>query len=203
MTFHNDGVGCDRWEPYSEAAHLREFERTLKLIRLARREASPRPPGPQPAREPTPRMRRLARVAAKAAQASLLVALLAVRLSAQDWNPVRSAVDQFGPWEVRGPRVGIQAARALGTAEAFRLLRSLRVPPNVAAPATALSLAVVPHIVGVARGAYPFHAADWLADAVIGGGAAYLARALDGRHRRTALLRYLAAWAAVWPLAEP
>jgi hypothetical protein len=120
------------------------------------------------------------------------------------WDVWRTSVDQFGVVEVRAPRVLIEAMRADLGARTYRSLRLASVPPNVAAPTAAVLSGVLPHAVGVATKRYPFDAADWLADAWIAGGSAYVARAYEqkrGRLRATAL--YVAGWALVSGWASP
>lgn len=120
------------------------------------------------------------------------------------WDVWRTSVDQFGPWELTGPRIGIQAVRVLGGVETYRLLRVVHVPPSVAAPLGAFASGVAPHLIGLARHAYPLDAGDLAADAWIGGASVYLARALERkRHRVRALLSFAAGWALAAGWASP
>jgi hypothetical protein len=116
----------------------------------------------------------------------------------------RRSVDQVGPWEVTGPRIGFHALRAEGGVLAYRALRVAHVPPALAAPLGGALSGAGPHVVGVATHQYPFDAADWAADLVIGGGSAYVARAIERkRGRARALLLYGAAWALAAGWASP
>jgi hypothetical protein len=138
---------------------------------------------------------------------ALLLALLPLRaLGAQGprWDVWRTSVDQFGPWELTGPRIGIQAVRVLGGVETYRLLRVVHVPPRVAAPLGAFASGLAPHLIGLARHSYPLDRGDFAADAWIGGASVYLARALERkRHRVRALVGFAAGWAVAAGWASP
>jgi hypothetical protein len=101
------------------------------------------------------------------------------------WDVWRVTVDQIGPWEVTGPRIGFHALRAGASAEGYRVLRALRVPPWPAQQAAWLATGVLPHAVGLARHEYPLDAPDVAGDAVIAFAGAVTARRCD-RGVRTA-----------------
>lgn len=136
----------------------------------------------------------------------LALLLLPALLGAQrpSWDVWRRTQDQFGPWELSGPRVGIQAVRAGVGAETYRALRATGLRPALAAPAGALLSGALPHVVGVARGRYPFDGADWAADLAIAGGSAYVARAFERKRRRVLVTTlYAAGWALAAGWASP
>jgi hypothetical protein len=78
-----------------------------------------------------------------------------------DWNMKHKAYD--GVWL---PRWVLAVERpALAASVAYPASKVFHLSPTKAAVFGVLATSVVPHIIGVARCAYPFDPADWAADA--------------------------------------
>jgi hypothetical protein len=136
------------------------------------------------------------------ALALLLAAVLSSCATRPDWHLARIAQD--GP--VTAPRYAHHALRALGGGVAYGTARWAGVPPDVAELGADLAAGVLPHVVGVSVGAYPFDGPDWAADLGITAVGPWLTRRcarLWSKRCARAVLVAGGAYAALAPWSSP
>jgi hypothetical protein len=133
--------------------------------------------------------------------ALLLLAVLGGCAARPDWQLAR--VERDG---ITAPRYVHHGLRAVGGAVAYQSAVWLGVSPDVAEPAAALAMGLVPHVVGVSAGAYPFDAPDWVADLGITAIGPWVTRRcarLWSRRCARAVLVAGGAYAALAPWSSP